>query len=70
MEVYELFDDDVRRERFLELYNAAVPSQHIGPELLTIIREQVQPYFAGDKSVDETAALIQNRAQLYIGENR
>ncbi len=54
----------------MELYNAAVPSQHIGPELLTIIREQVQPYFAGDKSVDETAALIQNRAQLYIGENR
>ena len=35
-----------------------------------IVEEESKAYFAGDKSVDETAATIQNRAQTYINESR
>ena len=38
--------------------------------LLDIILEQVQPYFAGDKSLEETVQLMQNRASLYVSEHR
>ncbi len=38
--------------------------------LLDIVEEQSGPYFAGDKTLDETVALIQNRVTLYVNENR
>lgn len=68
--VYELYADKERREQLMEVYNAASPSQHIGPELLNIIREQAGIYFAGDSTLEETAALIQRRATLYVNEMR
>ena len=38
--------------------------------LYNIICEEAGAYFAGDKTVDETVALIQNRATTYVQENR
>lgn len=35
-----------------------------------IIKEEVKPYFAGEKSLDETVSIIQNRIQTYVSENR
>lgn len=35
-----------------------------------IISEEVQPYFAGDKSANEVAEIIQSRVQLYLDESR
>lgn len=35
-----------------------------------IIADVAGAYFAGDKTLDETAALIQNRAQLYVNERK
>lgn len=35
-----------------------------------IIVEEMEPYFAGQKSVDEAAAIIQRRVQLYLEEKR
>ena len=32
--------------------------------------EAAGPYFAGDKTLDETVRLIQSRAELYVNENR
>ncbi len=55
-------------ERFWDLYNAI---DHVTGEdagLLDIICEQAEPYFAGDKSLEETVKLIQNRANLYVNE--
>ncbi len=34
-----------------------------------IISEEVQPYFAGDKSAGEVAEIIQSRVQLYLAES-
>ena len=38
--------------------------------LMEIITEEIAPYFAGQKSVDEVADIIQNRVQLYMNESR
>lgn len=39
-------------------------------EMLSIISEEAQSYFEGQKSADDVAALIQNRLQTYINETR
>lgn len=39
-----------------------------GNEVLKIVEEEIQPYFAGDKTLDEAIDVIQSRAQLYISE--
>ncbi len=65
-----LAPSEAQMEQFWKLYNSI---DHVCTEdaaLLDIILEQAQPYFAGDKSLEETAKLIQNRAQLYVNENR
>lgn len=38
--------------------------------LLNIIKEEAAPYFAGQKSAKDVAAIIQSRAQIYVSENR
>lgn len=38
--------------------------------ILDIISEESKAYFSGDKSLDETADIIQNRAKTYVNENR
>lgn len=37
-------------------------------DLMDIVTEEAEAFFAGDKSVDETADLIQSRASIYLGE--
>ena len=70
MAVYELTPSEAQMEQFWKLYNSI---DHVCTEdaaLLDIILEQTQSYFAGDKTLDETADLIQRRASLYVNENR
>lgn len=38
--------------------------------LTKLVVEACGPYFSGDKSLDETAALVQNRMGLYISEQK
>lgn len=38
-------------------------------EILKIISEEAAPYFHGQKSVDEAAAIIQSRINIYVSEN-
>ena len=39
-------------------------------ELSNIIWDTIGPYFAGDRTLDETVDLVQRRAMLYVNENR
>ena len=39
-------------------------------EIMNIVSEDIEAYFSGQKSAEEVAAVIQNRAQLYIDVNR
>ena len=54
-------------ERLLE--GASVIDTSVDEELMKIITEETQSYFAGSKSVDEVAGIIQNRVNLYLKEN-
>lgn len=38
--------------------------------ILEIIQEETSTYYAGQKTADETAKIIQNRVQTYVSENR
>jgi hypothetical protein len=36
--------------------------------VLTLIEEELLPFFAGDRSIQETARIIQSRVQTYLSE--
>ena len=54
--------------RFEDFYNSIEKFNDSDHEMLKIIYESCDPYFAGDKNLDETVSLIQNRVGLYVGE--
>lgn len=54
------------RDFFSQSSGAGTVGQH--PALIRIMQEEAAKYFAGDKSVDETAAMTQSRARLYLAE--
>ena len=58
------------RDKIMALYEAVDGMYRWDESLGEIIMELAGAYFAGDKTLDETAALIQNRASLYVNENR
>ena len=38
------------------------------PHIMELIMEEVEPFLAGDRSVEDTARIIQNRVQTYLNE--
>ena len=70
MAVYPTPLSEEQIDRFMELYNAIDRFDGSDGSLMSIVTEQAEPYFAGDKSLDETVDLIQRRAPLYVNENR
>ena len=71
MVVIALAPTEPQMENFWKLYNAI---DHVYTDstwdLYQIIQEPAEAYFAGDKSLDEAAALIQSRAAIYVGEQQ
>ena len=67
---YQMAPTQAQMDRFWNLYNAIEHVNSYDRDLMLIVQEQAQAYFAGDKSLAETAALIQNRASLYVNEIR
>ena len=57
-------------ERFYALYDSIDHIMEEDDALLAIILEQAQPYFTKEKTLEETADLIQRRVSLYVNENR
>ena len=57
-------------EQFTALYDAVDQVYDPDEKLLSIVREGAGAYFAGDKSLEDTVRLIQNRASLYLSENQ
>ncbi len=64
--VYEADSHDVEQIRNL-VENAANVFEY-DTAILNIIQEEAQPYFAGQKSIEQVAEIIQNRIQLYLSE--
>lgn len=57
-------------EQFRSLLENTTILEHSEQGILEIITEESSGFFAGNKTADETAALIQNRVGLYLMENR
>ena len=53
-------------DQVMQLYNDTNTIYWEDNDLWEIVSEQAQAYFAGDKPLAETVALIQGRAELYV----
>ena len=61
---------DADNEKMMNLIKSATSVYSYDTDLMKIITEEAAAYFAGQKSVDEVADIIQNRASTYISESR
>lgn len=61
---------DEEWEQYEDLINSVTKVDMYDSNIYNIVWEAAGAYFAGDKTLDETVALIQNRAGLYVNENR
>ena len=57
-------------QRFEKLLNNTTQLCWPDDALSDIVWEAIGPYFAGDKTMDETIQIVQNRVELYVSENR
>ena len=57
-------------ERFRTLIDSTTQLYWPNDELSNLVWDSIGPYLAGDRSLDDTVALVQNRAQLYVNEMR
>lgn len=53
---------------FKDMINNSTSCGGYDEDITEIISEEAAAFFAGDKSADEVAALIQNRVTIYLGE--
>jgi len=75
---YPGYRDDVERyfmnremaDQILEVIRGADSIARINVSVLNIIREDAAAYFAGNKSLEETVRIIQNRVSTKIAESR
>ena len=57
-------------QRFRDLVDHTTQLFWPEDELSNIVWDTLGPYFAGDRTLDDTIALIQNRVGLYLNENK
>ena len=56
-------------DEYLELMEGGI-SESIQYEIQDIVTEEVKPFFAGEKSEQEVAGIIQNRVRLFLEEQK
>ncbi|HCJ07300.1 MAG TPA: hypothetical protein DHV96_02715 [Lachnospiraceae bacterium] len=57
-------------QMYIDLVNNTDKTGEYNDEIGQIITEEAKAYFSGQKSLDETADVIQNRVKTYVNENR
>ena len=67
-EVYALTEDQIQQIRELILTTTKVADYN--QEILDIVKEQAAPFFAGQKTAEEVAKLVQSKANIYVNEQR
>ena len=61
---------DKQAQMYIDLVNNTEKTGEYNEEIGNIITEEAKAYFSGQKSLDETADVIQNRVKTYVNENR
>ena len=67
VEIYAAGEKEI--EGIRHLIDIARPLSKESEEIYSIISEEAAPYFAGQKSAEEVAKIIQSRIQIYVSEN-
>ncbi len=57
-------------DKLMEAINNTTRTTSANEEILKIVTEQAEAFFAGDKSAEEAAKLIQSKANIYVNEQR
>ena len=57
-------------DQIMELYNAIDSVYSYDTKIFEIVTDVAGSYFAGDKPLEDTASLIQNRVNTYVNESR
>lgn len=57
-------------DQVMDLYNKTNLVMTYDQNILDIVKEETAGYFAGQKSLDDTVRLIQNRVSLYVAEQK
>lgn len=60
--------DQEQMETLQELLTQAQPYKFYAMELEDILYEELEPYFSGARSLEETVAMLDNRVQVYLNE--
>ena len=68
MDIYAVSEEEAAK--MMDTINRIDGAYSYNEQLMAIIEEESAPYFAGQKTVDEVADIIQNRIQLYVNESR
>ena len=55
-------------DQILDLINTTTAVYGYDESILNIISDEAAAYFAGEKSLDDTANMIQSRVNLYVAE--
>lgn len=67
-EVYAMTQEQA--DGVLEVIDTCTKIASYDTSIFDIVNEQAQAYFAGQKSLDEVARLIQSKANIYVNEQR
>ncbi|MDR1328650.1 MAG: hypothetical protein LBK23_03535 [Oscillospiraceae bacterium] len=65
---YELTEEDI--ERSLRAIEGADTLYSFDEQISNIVMEEAEAFWAGAKTAEETAKIIQSRVSLYVGESR
>ena len=68
IEVYAMTQEQY--DQFMDLLSRIDSVASIDSSIADIVLEETGPYFAGQKTVEETASVIQSRVKLYVNEQR
>jgi len=64
--LYALQEDEAAKIR--EIVEGADMVLHYDETISMIVKEETLPFFAGDRTAEDTARIIQNRIQIYLSE--
>ena len=68
VDIYSMKQEEY--DAFLKLYNNVKTVYSYDTEIMNIILEECEFFFAGQKTAEQTAEVIQNRLSLYVAEQR
>lgn len=66
---YRVYKESVVDD-YIDALKSATSSNSVDPAIITIVDEEIQAYFVGQKSIEEVTDTIQNRAQTLINERK